>query len=98
MASKLEAIRERLPFIDGKSIRVVSDGEGTSHIWTFAGGLANAALAQGAFGHTTRWDDFSVRLRSGSHAVTLDTFSRLDAASIHRSPFRQLVRELKFAT
>jgi ATP-dependent Lhr-like helicase len=96
-ASKLEAVQERLPFIDGRSVPVVSDAEGTSHIWTFAGGLANAALAEGVFNQTTRWDDFSITIRAGSNAVTHDAFSRLDAASIRPSFSANLIRELKFA-
>ena len=40
--AKLREIQERLPFVDGTNVPVVSDGKGTVRVWTFAGGLANA--------------------------------------------------------
>jgi ATP-dependent helicase Lhr and Lhr-like helicase len=92
-ASKLEEVQERLPFVDGRRIPVVNNGEGIFHIWTFAGGLTNAALAQGVPSQTTRWDDFSITIRAGSDRAALDAFSRLDAASIRPSFSTELIRE-----
>ena len=65
-ASKLGEVQERLPFVDGRRIPIANDGEEIFRIWTFAGGLANAALAQGVPGPTARWDDFSITIRAGS--------------------------------
>ena len=49
--AKLEEIRERLAFVDGAggSLCIV-DNEQDSWIWTFGGGLANAALANAPAG------------------------------------------------
>jgi ATP-dependent Lhr-like helicase len=97
-ASKLEEVQERLPFVDGTRIPIVNSGEDIFRIWTFAGGLANAALAQVIPSSTSRWDDFSITIRAGSAAAALDVFSKLDAISIRPSFSRELIRELKFGT
>jgi ATP-dependent helicase Lhr and Lhr-like helicase len=97
-ASKLEEVQERLPFVDGTRIPIVNSGEDNFRIWTFAGGLANAALAQVIPISTSRWDDFSITIRAGSATAALDGFSKLDATSIRPSFSRELIRELKFAT
>jgi ATP-dependent helicase Lhr and Lhr-like helicase len=48
--ARLKEIQERLPFVDGTSVPVVSDGKGTVRVWTFAGCSP------------ARWDPFSPML------------------------------------
>jgi len=97
-ASKLGEIQERLPFVDGRRIPVAKNGEDMFHIWTFAGGLANAALAQGVPGPTARWDDFCITIRAASDKAAHDAISKIEEASIRPSFSTELIRELKFAT
>jgi ATP-dependent Lhr-like helicase len=97
-ASKLEAVQEQLPFVDGTRIPIVQTGQDHFRLWTFAGGLANAALAQAIQGPTARSDDFCITIKAGSAAAAIDAFSRLDAISIHPSFSSELIRDLKFNT
>jgi ATP-dependent Lhr-like helicase len=96
--SKLEEVQERLPFIDGREIPVANGGDGIFQVWTFAGGLTNAALAQSIAGQSARWDDFSITIRAGNDKAAHAAFSRLEAASIRPSFSTELVRKLKFVT
>jgi ATP-dependent Lhr-like helicase len=97
-ASKLEELQEQLPFVDGKRIPIVHNGQDNFRIWTFAGGLTNAALAQAIPGPTARSDDFCITIRAGSGAAAIDAFSRLDPVSISPSCSAELIRDLKFNT
>ena len=66
-SARLSEIRERLSFVDGKSLPLVSDGVGHIVAWLFAGGLVSASIAQALSedGMTTvRWDDLSVTVKS----------------------------------
>jgi ATP-dependent Lhr-like helicase len=96
-ASKLEELQEQLPFVDGTRIPIAHSGQDNFRIWTFAGGLTNAALAQVIRGPTARSDDFCIRITARSDAAALDAFSRLDAVSIRPSFSSELIRELKFS-
>ena len=97
-ASKLEEVQQRLPFVDGTRTPIVHKGEDNFRIWTFAGGLTNAALAQAISGATTRSDDFCISIRAESDAAALDAYSRLDSVSVRPSFSTELMRELKFTT
>jgi hypothetical protein len=79
--SKLEELQEQLPFVDGTRIPIVHSGQDISCIWTFAGGLTNAALAQVIPGTRARSDDFCIRIKAGSEKSAIDAFSRWDAGS-----------------
>ncbi len=97
-ASKLEEVQEQLPFVDGTRIPIVYNGQDHFRIWTFAGGLTNAALAQVIRGPTARSDDFCITIKAGSGAEAVDAFSSLDAVSIRPTVSSELIRALKFST
>jgi ATP-dependent Lhr-like helicase len=96
--TKLEQVQERLPFVDGAQIPIVHDEHNNFRVWTFAGGLANAALAQAISAATPRSDDFCITISAGTDSATLDAFSRLDAVSVRPSFSAELIRDLKFTT
>jgi hypothetical protein len=83
--SKLEELQEQLPFVDGTRIPIVHNGQDNIRIWTFAGGLTNAAPAQVIPGPIARSDDFCITIRAGTDTAAIDSFSRLDAVSIRPS-------------
>ncbi|RWO03905.1 MAG: DEAD/DEAH box helicase [Mesorhizobium sp.] len=97
-ASKLEEVQQQLPFVDGTKIPIVHDGQDSFRVWTFAGGLANAALAQAIPGPKAHSDDFCITIRVGTVAAAIDAFSKLDAVSIRPSFSTELIRDLKFNT
>ena len=93
-ASKLEEVQEQLPFVDGTTIPIVHNGQNIFRIWTFAGGLTNAALAQVIPGPTTRSDDFCITIRAGSDAAVIDSLSKLDAVPVRPSFSSELISPL----
>jgi hypothetical protein len=52
----------RLPFIDSTSVSVVSSGESSVRVWTFAGGLVNSAIARATGGSVPQADDFCITI------------------------------------
>jgi ATP-dependent Lhr-like helicase len=94
--AKLKEIQERLPFVDGTNVPVVSDGKGTVRVWTFAGGLANAALTEAISGIVGRADDFCITMRPAESARVADTLAGLDAAAVNPIVPERLSQELKF--
>ena len=96
-SAKLDDVRDRLEFIDGVSIPLVSDGEGNVRIWTFAGGLANAALAQSMPGTSARADDFSIVVRTSDTAIVAEALTKLDAGSVRPVISQDAVEGLKFS-
>jgi len=72
-ASKLEEVKEQLPFVNGTRIPIVHSGK-NFRIWTFAGGLTNAALAQAIPVPTARSDDFCITISAVSAAAAIDVF------------------------
>jgi ATP-dependent helicase Lhr and Lhr-like helicase len=96
--AKLEEVREQLPFIDGTMIPIVNNGQNIFRIWTFAGGLTNAALAQVIPGPTTRSDDFCITIRAGSSAAAIDSLSKADAVRVRPSFSSEMISELKFGS
>jgi ATP-dependent helicase Lhr and Lhr-like helicase len=97
-ASKLDQIREQLSFVDGTKIPLVDNGRDNFRIWTFGGGLTNAALAEALPISTARSDDFCISVRARSATAVLDALSKLDGLAIHPSISSALVRELKFTS
>ena len=67
--ARLADVRERLAFVDGRSLPIVADGGSEVRVWPFAGGLVSAtldrALARSGLA-STRWDDFSTSVRATS--------------------------------
>jgi ATP-dependent helicase Lhr and Lhr-like helicase len=95
---KLEELQEQLPFVDGTRIPIVHSGQDISYIWTFAGGLTNAALAQVIPGTRARSDDFCIMIKAGSERAAIDAFSRWDEVSFLPSFSSEMIKELKFNT
>jgi ATP-dependent helicase Lhr and Lhr-like helicase len=96
-ASKLDQIREQLSFVDGTTIPIVDNGHESFRIWTFGGGLTNAALADALSG-PTRSDDFCISAKAQSATAAADAFLRLSAVRIDPSISSALTRELKFTS
>lgn len=97
-ASKLEQIREQLSFVDGTKIPIVDNGQDIFRIWTFGGGLTNAALAEAFPGPTARSDDFCISVKARSATAAIDAFSKLGASCIRPSISSALIKELKFTS
>jgi ATP-dependent Lhr-like helicase len=96
-ASKLDEIRNRLPFIDGTAVPVVDGGAGRIRIWTFAGARANASIGQALPGSRASSDDFCIDVRSGDARSLLDTLSNLSSIAVNQPLSEQITRELKFS-
>jgi hypothetical protein len=95
----LAEVRERLEFVDGQSLPIVSDSNGGATVWTFAGGLVAASLAN-ALGQSglprVRWDDLSVTVPVGdSHSVSR-ALGQVDAQDASPALPDDLERALKF--
>lgn len=97
-AAKLEQVREQLSFVEGENIPVVDDGKGKVRIWTFGGGLTNAALAEALPASQTRSDDFSISFKARSITAAMEAFSSLRSLCIRPSISSALIKELKFAS
>jgi ATP-dependent Lhr-like helicase len=95
---RLSVLRDELPFVDGVALPVVTGADGSTRIWTFAGGLANAALAYGLKGPAARPDDFGVAVRSADAGRVATAIAELDAASLRMPVSENAVRELKFGS
>jgi ATP-dependent Lhr-like helicase len=96
-ASKLDEIRDRLPFIDGTAVPVVDDGAGRIRIWTFAGARANASIGQALPGSRASSDDFCIDIRSGDARSLIDTLSGLNPIALSQPLSEQMNRDLKFS-
>jgi ATP-dependent Lhr-like helicase len=96
-ASRLDEIQGRLTFVDCKSLPVVSDGQGTVRIWTFAGGLVNAALSQTILRTVGRTDDLCITVRPSDPARVVDTLAEIDAAAVNPAVPEKIAQELKFS-
>ena len=95
----LAAIRERLPFVDCKTLPVVGDDGGDVRLWGFSGGAAHAtvaaALSRSGISVTSS-DGFSITLRNCEAARVRDTFLALDPVKIGPSLPDDLASALKF--
>jgi hypothetical protein len=94
-------VRERLAFVDGRSLPIVADGDNQIRIWPFAGGLASAslerALAQSGLA-STRWDDFSTSVRATSTDPVARAIAKINPAdAIPRLP-GNISAALKFSS
>ena len=96
--SKLEEVQERLPFVDATTIPIVHNGQDIFRIWTFAGGLANAALAQVIPGAGSRSDDFCITIRGGSDAAAIKSLSKIETVWVRPLVSSEMIRELKFGS
>jgi ATP-dependent Lhr-like helicase len=98
-AERLTGIRDRLEFIDGHSLPLVSDGVGRITVWLFAGGLVSASVArtltEGGV-PTTGWDDVSVTARTSDFEPLTRALARVDPATAHPALPEDLPIALKF--
>jgi ATP-dependent Lhr-like helicase len=98
--ARLAEVRERLVFVDGRSLPIVADGDGQVHVWPFAGGLASASLARALTlsGLTSiRWDDFSVSMRATGAEPIARTIAKIDSADARPSLPEDMSIVLKFS-
>jgi len=96
----LGEIRERLAFIDGRSLPIVSDNNGHVRIWCFAGGLACASLAHAlqSRGLTVAdWDDFSISPYSPAARAVAEALASIKPSEARPELPTDLGRALKFS-
>jgi hypothetical protein len=96
---RLGEVRADWEFIDGHSLPLVSDGEGTVTAWLFAGGLVSASLAHGlsqAGVATASWDGVSLTARTGEIDTLSRALSAVEAATAHPALPEDLASALKF--
>jgi ATP-dependent Lhr-like helicase len=95
----LGQIRERLPFVDGETLPVVSYGDDKVVVWAFAGGAATASIAAGLASEGIRvvnFDDLSITLRVRELGEVAKALRRIDPISIHPKLPADLGPALKF--
>jgi hypothetical protein len=96
----LAEVRERLAFVDGRSLPIVASKDGRVRVWTFAGGLASASLAR-AFTlpglASVRWDDFSVSVRAASTETVARAIAEINPANARPPLPEDLAAALKFS-
>ena len=101
---RIAIIREEFPWLEGDGSVLVTDSNGTARWWTFAGGRANATLAN-ELGTATRirvqHDNFAVSFTSGTpfkdvESGITDLRSR-DAIGLRPAIDEQSIDALKFA-
>jgi ATP-dependent Lhr-like helicase len=98
-AEALARIRDRLPFVDGDSLPVVSDRGGAVVVWTFAGGAATAAIAHGLAMQgllVVGFDDLAITLRASNPQDVAKALRKIDPSSVHPRLPEDLGAALKF--
>jgi ATP-dependent Lhr-like helicase len=98
-AHRLAEIRERLEFIDGHSLPLVSDAEGHVTIWLFAGTLVSASLASALThnrAHIDEWNDVAVTVTGSRIEDATNMLAQVDATVAHPALPEDLLRTLKF--
>lgn len=95
--ARLSELRDELPFVDGETLPVVSDANGSTRVWTFAGALANAAIV-GGLKASARSDDFGVSVRSADASCVADAIAELDPRSLRVPVPDHAIGELKFGS
>ena len=96
----LGQIRDRLPFVDGETLPVVSYGNDKVVVWTFAGGAATASIAAGLACEGIRvvnFDDLAITLRVREPGEVTRALRRIDPISIHPKLPDDLGPALKFS-
>jgi ATP-dependent helicase Lhr and Lhr-like helicase len=99
--AKLAEVRERLAFVDGRSLPIVADGDNQVRVWAFAGGLASAslecALARSGLA-STRWDDFSISVRATSTDPVARAIAKINLADASPRLPPNIAAALKFSS
>jgi ATP-dependent Lhr-like helicase len=96
--ARLAELRDELPFIDGETLPIVSSVGRSTRVWTFAGALANAAIANGLSIADTRSDDFGLFVRSADASRVAAAIGKLDASTLSVPLSEPMIRELKFGS
>jgi hypothetical protein len=99
LLERLKEIRDRLEFIDGHCLPLVSDGNGRVTAWLFAGGLVSASVARALNEDgvsTVGWDDVSVTARTGDIETLSHALARVDPVTAHPALPNDLATALKF--
>jgi hypothetical protein len=82
-AARLTEVRERLAFVDCRSLPIAAGNDGRIRVWHFAGGLASASLARALSPsgvYSAQWDDFSVSVRGTSTERVAMAIAKIDPA------------------
>jgi ATP-dependent helicase Lhr and Lhr-like helicase len=98
--ARLAEIRERLTFVDGRSLPVVFEEDRRVRVWCFAGGLATAALARSllqAGMAVASHDDFSISVRNSDCAQVAEALKHMDAAAVQPNLPYDIASALKFS-
>jgi ATP-dependent Lhr-like helicase len=100
-AARLAEVRERLAFVDCRSLPIVAGNDGRVRVWHFAGGPASASLAR-ALSLTGSapplWDDFSVSVRATSTGPVARAIAEIDPAGARPPLPGDMTAALKFST
>jgi ATP-dependent Lhr-like helicase len=98
--ARLAEIRERLAFVDGRSLPIVAEEDNQVRVWPFAGGLASASLARAltlSGLSSIRWDDFSVSVRAISAETVAQAIAKINSAEARPSLPEDMSTALKFS-
>jgi ATP-dependent helicase Lhr and Lhr-like helicase len=96
----LYGMRDEMPYFDGQTLPVVSARDELP-IWTFAGGRANAMLAntlRSAGGSLRRVDNFGITLRDIDKATLTTVLDGITEANCPAPIDSRVMAELKFGT
>jgi hypothetical protein len=96
--ASLDGMREAMPYINGEVLPVVSTGD-ELRIWTFAGGRANAMLAQAlhrAGGSVGATDNFCITLLGMNQASLAAALDKIPDEDCRTPVDRRMMAELKF--
>jgi ATP-dependent Lhr-like helicase len=97
---RLAKVREQLPFIDGHSLPVVTNGKYRVQVWPFAGALASASLARALSltGFTSiHWDDFSLAVRATGAEPVARAIAKINSADARPLLAEDMSTALKFS-
>jgi ATP-dependent Lhr-like helicase len=99
--ARLEEVRERLAFVDGRSLPIVAEGNNQVRVWPFAGGLASASLERALTRSglaSTRWDDFSTSVRATSTDAVAWAIAKINPADASPRLPANIAAALKFSS
>jgi ATP-dependent Lhr-like helicase len=98
--ARLAEVRERLAFVDGRSLPIVASKDGQVRVWHFGGGLASASLARALTRPglaNSQWDDFSVSVRAASTESVARAIAEINPADANPPMPAGMSAALKFS-
>lgn len=95
---RLSELRDELHFVDGETLPIVRGADGSTRVWTFAGALANAAIANGLNAVVAHPDDFGIFIKSPDAVSVADAIANLDPKALRVPVSEGVIRELKFGS